>query len=390
MKTNTTNDSLWTDLKALPGTYWVLFCGTLINRFGHFVMPFLALYLKREGLPVWVTALALGAYGAGGLVSGIIGGYLADRLGRKPTILISCAGGAAAMLLLSQTGNPWTIIAVTCSVGMFSSMYFPAASALLADLVPEHLRVRAFGCQRLGVNLGFALGMAVAGMMATKSFFALFVVDALTTSALGVIILFGVPEVRKTKKQNASWGPALREMRKKPAYLRAITASFLIAIVFWQLSSTWCLQVTERAGFDVSLYGALMALNGLMIVFMELPLTSWTRRYSPTLVMTVGYATVGLAIGLNLIGSSMTLLVIMMIAFTVGEMISLPIAHSYIAGLAPEDMRGRFMGVLGVAWNAATMIGPAAGMALFEIWPDGVWIASLLCGLGAAWVIRVK
>ena len=390
MNTYTTNGSLWTDLKALPKPYWVLFFGTLINRFGHFVMPFLALYLKREGLPTWVTALALGAYGAGGLIAGIAGGYLADRLGRKPTIIISCAGAAAAMMLLSQTGNPWTIIAVTCSVGMFSSMYFPAASALLADLVPVHLRVRAFACQRLAVNLGFALGMAVAGIMATKSFFILFVVDALTTGALGIIILFGVPEGRKTKTQNASWGPALREMRDRPAYMRAIAASFLIAMVFWQLSSTWCLQVTERAGLNVTIYGALMALNGLMVAFLELPLTSWTRRYSPVSVMTVGYATVGLAIGLNLIGTSMAILVIMMIAFTIGEMISLPIANSYIAGLAPEDMRGRFMGVLGVAWNAATMIGPAAGMALFEIWPDGVWLASLILGLAAAWVIRTK
>ena len=390
MKTNTTNDSLWTDLKALPGTYWVLFCGTLINRFGHFVMPFLALYLNREGLPIWVTALALGAYGAGGLGAVIMGGYFADRWGRKPTIIVSCAGGAICMMLLTVASIPWMIVAATCAVGMFSSMYFPAASALLADLVPAHLRVRAFGCQRFAVNLGFALGMTVAGMMANHSFFALFVIDAVTTSILGVLILFGVPEMRKTKVQNASWGPAIREMRKRPAYLRAVTASFLIAMVFWQLSSTWCLQVTERAGFQVSSYGALMALNGLMVAFLELPLTSWTRRYSPVSVMTVGYGIVGISIGLNLIGFSMILLVIMMVLFTIGEMISLPIAHSYIAELAPEDMRGRFMGVFGVSWSAATMIGPAAGMALFEIWPDGVWLASVICGLGAAWIIRPR
>lgn len=388
MKNQATNNSLWSDLKSLPGPYWVLFSGTLINRFGHFVMPFLALYLQREGYAAWVTAIALGAYGAGGLVAGLLGGYCADRWGRKPTIIVSCVGGAVCMILLSQAANPWTIICGASAVGMFSAMYFPASSALLADLIPEHLRVRAFGCQRLAVNLGFAIGMAVAGLMAEHSFFLLFVVDALTTSFLGIVILFGVPEIRKKTKANPSWGPAIGEMRRNPDYLRAITASFLIAVVFWQLSSTWGLQITKRGGFNESVFGGLMALNGIMIVLLELPLTSWTRKHLPIRVMSIGYAMVGIGMGVNLFGASLTILILAMVVITVGEMISLPIAHSYIAGLAPEEMRGRFMGVLGIAWNSATMIGPALGMALFSVWPDGVWIACLALGLGAAWVIR--
>jgi MFS family permease len=388
MKNQAPNNSLWSDLKSLPRPYWVLFSGTLINRFGHFVMPFLALYLQREGYASWVTAIALGAYGAGGLIAGLLGGYCADRWGRKPTIIVSCVGGAICMMLLSQAHNPWSIVFASCAVGMFSAMYFPAASALLADLVPADLRVRAFGCQRLAVNLGFAIGMAVAGLMAEHSFFLLFIVDALTTSVLGIIILFGVPEIRKATKTNASWAPAIREMRRNPAYLRAITASFLIAVVFWQLSSTWGLQITRTGGFNESVFGGLMALNGIMIVLFELPLTSWTRKFIPIRVMSIGYALVGIGMGVNFFGASLTILIVAMVVVTLGEMISLPIAHSYIAGLAPEEMRGRFMGVLGIAWNSATMLGPALGMALFSIWPNGVWLACLILGLAAAWVIR--
>jgi MFS family permease len=99
--------------------------------------------------------------------------------------------------------------------------------------------------------------------------------------------------------------------------------------------------------------------------------------------MSVGYALVGIGMGLNFFGASLGALVVVMVVFTIGEMISLPIAHSHIAGLAPEEMRGRFMGVLGIAWNGATMLGPALGMALFSVWP-----ACLLLGLAAAWVIR--
>jgi MFS family permease len=106
--------------------------------------------------------------------------------------------------------------------------------------------------------------------------------------------------------------------------------------------------------------------------------------------MSIGYALVGVGMGLNLFGFTLPMLVVTMVVFTIGEMIALPIAHSYIAGLAPEDMRGRFMGVLGIAWNAATMLGPSLGMALFVIWPDGVWLACLALGLAAAWVIRPR
>ncbi|BCX47473.1 MFS transporter [Haloferula helveola] len=373
--------SLWSDLRRLPRSYWILFSGTLINRFGHFVIPFLALYLKREGYDAWVTGAALAAYGAGGLLANISGGYCADRIGRKPTILFSCMSAAAAMLALSQAHTAGSIIVLSGMVGLVSAMYFPAASALLADLVPVELRVRAFGCQRLAVNLGFALGMMTAGALATHSFVWLFVIDAATTAALGLLVLVGLPAGRKASRTNAGWGVALRSMRSNGAYLRAVFASFCIAMVFWQISSTWGLHVTVVGGYSEKVYGWLMALNGLMIVALELPLTSLTRRFAAPRVMSIGYLIVGLSIGLSAFGGAMPLLVAVMVLFTLGEMIALPVAHSFIATLAPDDMRGRFMGVLGVAWSSATMIGPAAGLALFEHSPALLWIAC--CGLGA-------
>lgn len=375
---------LWSDLRQLPRAYWILFSGTLVNRFGHFVMPFLALYLKREGYEAWVTGAALAAYGAGGLVANLAGGYFADRFGRKPTLIASCASAALAMVGLSQVASPWAIVATSGAVGLTSAMYFPAASALLADLVPRPLRIRAFGCQRLAVNLGFALGMITAGMLAAHSFTLLFFIDAATTMVLGGLVLFGIPARPRPAADHAGWPVALRAMRSNPPYLRAIFASFCIAVVFWQISSSWGLHVTAGCGFTEATYGWLMAVNGLMIVFLELPLTSLTRRGPETRVMAAGYALVGLGLALGMLGNGLPVLVAVVVVFTLGEMIALPVAHSYIASIAPEDMRGRFMGVLGVAWSAATMLGPTAGLALFGHSPDVLWIACLGLGLLAA------
>lgn len=373
--------SLWSDLRRLPRSYWILFSGTLINRFGHFVIPFLALYLKREGHEAWVTGASLAAYGAGGLLANLLGGWCADRMGRKPTILFSCVSAALSMLALSQVHAAASIVALSGVVGLASAMYFPAASALLADLIPVELRLRAFSCQRLAVNFGFALGMMTAGAMAAHSFLWLFVIDAGTTALLGLLVHFGVPAGRKASTANAGWGVALRAMRSNSAFLRAVFASFCIAMVFWQLSSTWGLHVTMAGGHDEKTYGWLMALNGLMIITLELPLTSFTRRFAAPRMMAVGYLLVGAGIGLSAFGGSMPLLVAVMVLLTFGEMMSLPVAHGFVASLAPDDMRGRFMGVFGVSWSAATMIGPAAGLALFEFSPALLWLGCF--GLGA-------
>lgn len=384
---NTNNNSLWQDLRALPPRYWILFSGTLVNRFGHFVIPFLAVYLRRLGYDPWVTGTALAAFGGGALLAGAIGGYLADRIGRKVTLVISCAGAAVSMLALSQAVTPWALIVATFANGLMSSLYFPASSALLADMVPVSLRVRAFSCQRVAVNLGFALGMATAGFVAKHSFLLLFVADAVTTAILGVVVLLWIPDGRKGTRENAGWNVALRHVRGNRPFLHAVGASFLIAIVFWQMSSGYGLQVIEAAGLGENVFGLLMALNGIMIVLFELPLTSWTRKLSPTRVMAFGYVLVGAGMAVNILGANLWILVFSMVIFTIGEMIALPVGHSYMAGLAPEEMRGRYMGVLSVSWSSATMIGPAMGVALFHYNPPLLWVTVGAISLMAAGVV---
>ncbi|BCX47113.1 MFS transporter [Haloferula helveola] len=379
--------SLWSELRLLPRSYWILFSGTLINRFGHFVMPFLALYLRSEGYAGWVTGASLTSYGAGTLLANLAGGYFADRVGRKPTILVSCAGAVVTMLALSQAQTPLMLILLSGIVGLVSAVYFPAASALLADLVPAPLRIRAFGCQRLATNLGFALGMATAGLLAAHSFLLLFVIDAATTAVLGLMVLIGVRPGNPPKSDNPGWGIALAAMRRNGAYLRTVFASFCMAVVFWQLSSTWGLHITNIGGHAEDAYGWLMAINGIMIVAFELPLTSFTRLHPGPRMMALGFLLSGIGIGLSAFGGAIPLMIAVIVVFTIGEMISSPVAHSYVAAIAPDDMRGRFMGVLGVSWGSAAMVGPVAGIALFEYSPVLLWVASCLLGVLAAAVV---
>lgn len=387
MKTPTsTQGSLLQDLKALPGEYWMLFSGTLINRFGHFVIPFLAIYLKQRGYGVSEIGITIGAYGAGGLIAGLTGGYLADRIGRKPTMLLSCGGTALFMLALSQATSIAAITILTFATGLMAAMYTPAVGALIADLIPQELRVRAYSCQRLAVNLGFAMGMATAGFMAAKSFALLFILDALTTLVLGVFLLVGIRNRSARTRDPAmnGWAPALRHMKGNKAFHLSVGASFIVAVVFWQLSSTYGLQITERAGLGEKTYGLLMAVNGVMITLLELPLTSVTRRFNPALVMAAGYALMGVGMGINAMGATLALLAASMIILTTGEMIALPVNNSFMASLAPDNMRGRYQGVVSISWSLAVMVGPSFGMTIYKWSPELLWIVIMALSFSAA------
>ena len=300
-------------------------------------------------------------------------------------MLISCAGAALFMLLLSRAHGVSALVVITFMTGLFTAMYGPAASALIADLVPPALRVRAFSCQRLAINFGFAAGMATAGFMARHSFAALFIADAATTIILGLTVLFGLKSRPRTVTAgNGGWAHALKHMRGNAPFVLATFASLLIGIVFWQMSSSYGLQATEGAGLDERAYGLLMALNGILIVFLELPLTSYTRRFHPAHAMAAGYAVIGLGMGLNALGASLPMLLISMVVFTAGEMVALPVANSYIAGLAPDEMRGRYQGVSSISWSCATMTGPSLGIALWQFSPAMLWTATLVASATAA------
>ena len=389
MNTTTRHTTLLQDLASLPGQYWILFGGTLVNRFGNFVMPFLVIYLKMHGHEERTIGFTLGSYGAGGLCAGILGGWLSDRLGRKKTMLISCVGAASFMLLLSQAVSVPALLVTTFMTGLSSGIYSPAAGALIADLIPPELRVRAFACQRWAINIGFAVGMATAGFMAKKSFLALFIADAATTLLLGLTILIGlkpraVPVVAKAK---SGWSHALKHMKANTPFKLASIAGFLITLVFLQMSSTYSLQTTEGAGLDERTYGLLMAFNGILIVCLELPLIGFTRRFSPVKVIAVGYVLLGAGMGINALGATLPLLVFSMAIFTIGEMIALPVSNGYMAGLAPDEMRGRYQGVMSITWSSATMVGPTFGIMLYHFSPPVLWSGVAVLSLVAACLV---
>jgi len=383
-----TSPNLLSSLRALPRPAWTLFFGTFLNKFGAFVVPFLTLYLTKQGYTVTDAGIAVGAYGVGGLFASLLGGHLADKLGRRQTIALSMFLGAATMMLLSQAHGLALIIALTALTGLASEFYRPASSALLTDLVPPNLRVTAFATLRMAFNAGFAFGPAMAGFLAAFGYFWLFAGDAATSVLFGLVAMFALPNGVHNPQANASWREALQVLRRDYKLHQMLAANFAIGLVFMQMASTYGLYVTQL-GFSAATYGVLVSLNGALVVLVELPLTTITRRFPARRVMAAGYVIIGVGYALNHFARTVPALAACMTIFTLGEMVTMPMASAYIANLAPAHMRGRYLGVSALTWSVALIIGPGLGMKLFALNPAAYWLACGAISLVAAVIILV-
>lgn len=292
------------------------------------------------------------------------------------------------MLLLSQAQSLAFVIVLTALAGLANEFYRPASTALLADVVPSGQRVTAFAALRVSFNAGFAFGPAMAGFLAAYGYFWLFAGDAATSVLFGLVVWFALPNGTHNRENNASWKEALRVLRHDRRLHQLLLANFPIGLIFFQMASTFGLYITQM-GFPAAVYGAVISLNGALIVFCELPLTTIVRRFPARRVMALGYVLCATGFALNAFAHTIVALALCMLIFTLGEMITMPTYNAYVAELAPPNMRGRYMGVSGFTWSIGLIAGPALGMKLFAASPTVYWVTSAVLGAFAAAVISI-
>ena len=389
--------SLLGDLRALPRAFWILFAGSFINRFGTFVWPFLAIYLTRQGYSLTSASFAVSAFAVGSLCGGLTGGWLADHFGRRNTIVLGTFLSAGSFMLLYTAATLPTIVACTFLAGLTSGLYHPAIGALLADIVPPAQRMRGYAAIRAASNAGFACGAATGGVLANYSFFWLFAGDALTTALYGGIALLWLPHgLRAAREKTARWGESLRQIAGDRPFLALWVSAFLAALVYAQFGSTYSLHIMhaglsfEACGFHAGpemVFGLLAGWNGAFVMLGELPLTTATMRFDPRRVLALGYVLVGAGFAMNALAHSIFALWLAMTIFTIGEMLTATMTSAQVARFAPERMRGRYVGALGLSWNSAGIVGPLIGFRLLAYDPLLVWLMCGLLGLAAAFTV---
>jgi MFS family permease len=372
----------------MPRPVWVLFAGTLVNRFGSFVLVFLALYLTRKGFTAPQAGFALGAYGGGAIGASIVGGWLADHIGRRNSIVLSMVLSAAVMLAFPGARGYATLVGLAALAGFCAELYRPAASALIADVTEPAERVTAYAFYRLAINLGFAVGPAVGGFIAERSFTLLFVGDAVTSLVYAGIALAALPNRVGEHHASGERRNAVRTILRDKPFLIFIASTLAASSVFMQFVSSYPLQI-DAYGYSSGVFGALISMNGVIICLAELPLTSFTRRRPARRVMTLGMLVIGVGFLMTGFVSSIPLLATTVVIWTFGEMLYFPMASAHVANISPADMRGRYHGAWGIAWGLGAVLGPVGGTALFAFHPRAVWMAcALVAAIGAGLVLR--
>jgi MFS family permease len=374
-------------LARLPAPVRLLVTGTLINKVGTFIVPFLTIVLLREfRLSETEAAELLFAYGAGSIVSILTGGVLTDRLGRRRTLMISLFGSGVLAVAMGFAPSARVFVPLLVLLGFVADLYRPAASAIISDLLPSDQRVTGFAALRMAVNLGFALGMAMGGLLADWNWRWLFFGDGLTTLLYGVVVYAYIPETRPEEAEPPGRGVrAADNPLRDGVYLQMVGVAFVFSLIFFSHISVMPLTVTVSAGYPALVYGLLVGMNGLLIALFEVSMVERLKRFRRLRVAALGYALV--AAGFAAVGLVMhwAFLLLAVLVWTAGEILASPQQMAFIADWAPPAARGRYLSVYQATWSVAFAINPILFLPLHarlgERW---FWGLMLLLGAPAA------
>lgn len=368
-------------LEGLPRELWLQALAFFVNFMGGTALAFLVLYqTERLGRTPSQAGWGLVAFGLGALAGTLCSGRLSDRWGPLKVERLSLIGAGLFMLLLPFMRDPRAFLLVVALWAVFNAGFHPAAMSHLADAAPEGRGQTVMALGRVAGNLGLAIGPLVGGLLATRSYLALFWLDGLTSLAAFAVLL-AIPARAHARKTAAEGPSALQDPR-----LRALLVSgFLACLVLMQHLGVLPLFVVDRLGRSKAFFGSIFTLNTLMIGAFEVRLNLATARWSPARTLGWGAAFIGAGFALTGLAHSTLALYAATAVWTLGEMALFPSLSHHIAVSAPEGRLGEAMGYYAMTWSLAFVMGPALGVAAFERpGPASVWIGCLAVGLLAA------
>jgi MFS family permease len=370
---------------GLPRAAWVVFAGTLVNRLGFVVTPFLVFYLGSRGIDTSQVPYVLGALGAGGLVGPAIGGLLADRVGRRSTMLAGLIGTAFAHGLLFAAPNVGTLAFAALLLNGAASMVNPAAGAVMSDAVPAAAQRTAFSLVHWAVNIGTAVAGMLGGFLATHGYWLLFAVDASTSLVYAVVVVALLPaDGGRAAPAGPDGGSGYGVVFRDPL-MRALLPLMGTGLVIYSLTEV-CLPLAVRDhGLPTTTLGLMATLNAVLVVVLQPVATHVLARFRQVPVYVTGSIVTATGVALTGVADDAWWFGATVVIWSIGEAIVGGIPGSIIASLAPEHARGRYQGSYQWMWGVARFGALAAGSAVYAAaGPALVWWFSLIAGLAAA------
>jgi MFS family permease len=356
-----------------------LWTGTLINRLGGFVVPFLSLYLTEErALSVHRAGFVVSLFGLGQLLSALVGGALADRIGRRATMLLGLVLGPISMLVLGYARGEEVIGASALAFGFLGDLYRPAVHAAVVDLVPSEDRPRAFGILYWGVNLGFAFAPILAGMLSAH-FELLFFGDAATTLCFAALVVAFLPETRPVTPSGDR--PRILTPFRDLPFMGFVLINLMFACIFYQSYMTLPLDMSAH-GISRQQFGGLIAINGFCIVLIQPFAIAIVQKRHRRRMLALAALLTGIGFAMNTLAHEPWTYSASIVTWTLGEIVLSIVAPTLVADFSPPELRGSYQGVFHMSWGAAGFLAPAFGSLVLERFGStALWTSCLALGV---------
>jgi len=348
---------------------------------------YLMLYVMQQTKITLTQAATLTSIQAiAGIAAAFIAGPIADRFGRKWVMIVSLAGNGLVYFFMSGAHTYLTFAILMAFAGAFNPLYRVGADATIADLIKPDKRADAYALMRLSNNAGISIGPMIGGAISVISISIPFYFAGAGMIFYSLLLAFRaietMPERVSTTEKIPNPFSGYRQVFRDTKFL-----TFIGAFVLAQMCATtiWILMpvyANSKFNIPMSRYDIIPTTNALMVVFIQLFITRITKKYKPLPVMMVGTLFYTLGVGSVAFGTSLAGFWISIVIMTIGELILMPTSSSYVASLAPADMRGRYMSVAGLTWSAAFGIAPVLGGYLNDnIAPVATWYGGFVVGL---------
>ncbi|MBC2877948.1 MULTISPECIES: MFS transporter [Streptomyces] len=373
---------------GLPRAAWIVFTGTVVNRLGYLVTPFLVFFLGSRGIPTGQIPYVLGALGAGNLIGPALGGLLADRVGRRSTMIAGLVGTAAGQGLLFTAPDTVTLALAAILLSGAGSMVGPAASALLADQVTADRRRAAFSLFHWAVNIGTAVAGMLGGFLAARGYWLLFTVDVVSTLTYAVIAASFLPAGRPERApRDATGGTGYGVVLRDPL-MRALLPLFYVALVIYTLTEVALPLAIRDDGLSTTTLGLMSTLNAALVVALQPLAITVLARFRQIPVYVAGSILIALGVALTGVAHTPWAYAATVVLWSLGEATIGGVAGSIVAALAPDHARGRYQGAYQWTWGTARFTALSLGTTLYATTgPATIWWFSAIAGTAAALTI---
>lgn len=382
-------------LRGMPPVFWWLWTGQVVSALATFVWPFMAVFLTGRGFSPAKVGLMTSCFGAGGLVAGPVGGWFADRFGRRPTILAGLVVAGFTTVGLALVTAPVAIAVLVFGYGLAAMSVRPATMATISDVVPESDRPRAMGLAYWGENIGVGVSLLAGGALARFGWSVPFLLDAATTLTFAALVWGKVPETRPetvaaadAAPVDSGYGPVLRDGR----FVTFLVLVVVTLLVLMQFSAAATIDMSHH-GFSPAVIGGILFVNTALIATVQPISAGFIGRFAPRHVLTAAALLFGVGFGSYALGTAAWHFGAGTAVWSLGEIVFTPVAGAIVASLAPEDKRGRYMGAFGLAYGAASLLAPLIGPTVLQTFgAPALWTGCLALGVAVApaftWLLR--